>query len=502
MFRAAVDRRPEATALVAATERVTYLELDQRVVRLASHLSAWGLRRGERLGLLLGNRPEFAIVVLAASRLGLVVVPMDVRQRQPEIAFALAHSEAACLVIDSTLAHEMPASAEIPCVRYILEVGGHRIARARIFDETFTDTPAVPVTPAQEEDPFCILYTSGTTGRPKGAVLTHLGIVHSVLHYQYSLGLHEGDVAVLAVPASHVTGLIAIILVMLRVAGTIVFIEVFKANAFLKLAARERMSYTLIVPAMYNLCLLDPDFARFDLRSWRIGGFGGGPMPVVTIERLARELPGLALANIYGATETTSPATMLVPGDVPHRPDSVGRALPCAEIIICDEDGRAVTSGHSGELWIAGPMTIPRYWNDPVADESSFVHGFWRSGDLGSIDAEGYVRILDRKKDMINRAGYKIYCIEIENLIAAHPNVRECALVGQPDPILGERSHAFVVPNGEGLNADELRSYCVQRLSDYKVPDFITLLDAPLPRNANGKILKGELRKRAVAEST
>jgi acyl-CoA synthetase (AMP-forming)/AMP-acid ligase II len=257
------------------------------------------------------------------------------------------------------------------------------------------------------------------------------------------------------------------------------------------------MSYTLIVPAMYNLCLLDPDFGRFDLSSWRVGGFGGAPMPGATIERLARHLPHLGLANVYGATETTGPATLLPPAELPSYPDAVGRALPCAEIIVCDDEGNEVLAGQSGELWIGGAMTVPGYWDDAAANNTSFVEGYWRSGDIGSIDAAGYVRVFDRKKDMINRAGYKVYCIEVENLILTHPDVVECAIVGQPDPILGERSHAFVVVRGKSVDVTTLRAYCAERLSDYKVPDFITVLDVPLPRNANGKVLKAELRARA-----
>jgi acyl-CoA synthetase (AMP-forming)/AMP-acid ligase II len=500
IFQAAVRRRPQGVALVAGNVRLTYLELDHRATNFASHLHACGLRAGDRLGILLGNHLEFAAVVLAAARIGLIVVPINERQRRSEIVYMLVHSQAACLVISSNLLQELPETTEIPNVRNVFEVGGHAIPGARSFDDQVNASARTEAIIAGEEDPFCILYTSGTTGRPKGAVLTHLGIVHSVLHYQMALGLVEGDVAVMAVPATHVTGLVAIFLSVLRVAGTTVMMETFKAHSFLELAQRERMTYTLMVPAMYILSLLDLHFLDFDLGSWRVGGFGGAPMSVTTIERLARDLPSLSLANIYGATETTSPASMLLPGSVARQPDSVGQALPCAEIIICDEDGNKLKTGECGELRIAGPMTIPRYWSDSDADQIAFVNGFWRSGDLGTIDANGFIRVLDRKKDMINRAGFKVYCSEVENLIAAYPNVQECALVGRPDPILGERSHVFVVANSKLVDADGLKRYCAQHLSDYKVPDFFTLLDTPLPRNGNGKIQKAELRKRAISE--
>ena len=303
-----------------------------------------------------------------------------------------------------------------------------------------------PVPAIAEEDVFALLYTSGTTGRPKGAMLTQLGTIHSLLHFEYGMALRDGDVSVLAVPASHVTGLVAIILTIVNVSGTTVLMPAFKARAFLELAARTKMTHTLIVPAMYNLCLLDPDFATFDLSHWRIGSFGGAPMPEATIEKLATLLPRLTLINAYGSTETTSPVTLLPPGEVAAHADTVGKVLPCADIVVMDDDGREVAAGTSGELWIAGPMVVPGYWNNPDADRAGFCGGYWKSGDVGSIDAQGYVRIHDRKKDMINRGGYKIYCIEVEGVLARHAQVIECAVVGRPDPVLRQAFMPWIVP--------------------------------------------------------
>ena len=311
------------------------------------------------------------------------------------------------------------------------------------------------------------------------------------------MGLRDGDVSVLAVPASHVTGLVAIILTMINVSGTTVLMPVFKARAFLQLAAATKMTHTLIVPAMYNLCLLDPEFATFDLSHWRIGSFGGAPMPEATIERLAAILPNLTLINAYGSTETTSPVTLLPSGEVAAHADTVGKVLPCADIVVMDDDGREVAPGESGELWIAGPMVVPGYWNNPDADRTAFHAGYWKSGDIGSIDAQGYVRIHDRKKDMINRGGYKIYCIEVEGVLARHPQVIECAVIGRPDPVLGERVHAVIVPRAADLDLGALQAFCAQNLSDYKVPESFTLIADALPRNANGKVLKTALRELA-----
>jgi acyl-CoA synthetase (AMP-forming)/AMP-acid ligase II len=299
---------------------------------------------------------------------------------------------------------------------------------------------------------------------------------------------------VLAVPASHVTGLVAILLTMLRVCGTTVMMPAFKARSFLEIASRERMTYTLVVPAIYNLCLLDPDFGGFDLSAWRIGAFGGAPMPQATIERLAAVLPNLTLVNVYGSTETTSPVTMLPLGEAATRADTVGKPLPCADVVAMDEDGREVAPGASGELWIGGPMVIPGYWKNDEADRAGFAGGYWKSGDIGSVDREGYVRVLDRKKDMINRGGYKVYCIEVESVLARHPDVIECAVIGRADPVLGERVHAVVVARDPDVTEAELKRFCADQLSDYKVPDTIGFLPDALPRNANGKVQKIALR--------
>jgi O-succinylbenzoic acid--CoA ligase len=310
------------------------------------------------------------------------------------------------------------------------------------------------------------------------------------------MGLRAGDRSVLAVPASHVTGLVAIIATMWQAGGATVVMPEFKAGEFLALASRERITHTILVPAMYNLCLLQPDFERADLSAWRVGGYGGAPMPEATIAALAERVPGLGLVNAYGATETTSPATLLPAALAAARPDSVGLELPCADVIVVDSAGRELPRGESGELWIRGPMVVPGYWDNPQATRESFTAGFWHSGDLGSIDADGFVRVFDRLKDMINRGGYKVFSVEVENVLAAHPGVLESAIVGRPCPVLGERVHAFVSRREPALDEAELRAFCAARLADYKVPETFTLLDEPLPRNANGKLLKRTMRER------
>lgn len=498
MLREAVARNGEGDAVVADGVRVFYAELDGIVGRVAANLEAAGVSPGDRVALLLSNRPEFIYVLFAAVRIGAIVVPINVREQTPELSYILDHCGAKVLVHDAAIADRLPPPEDLPALTHRFSAGGDTTG-SRLFDELL-DGPASPTAAhvPDEEDVAVILYTSGTTGRPKGAMLTHFNICHSVMHFETCMALTEADRSVLAVPASHVTGLVANILTMVRVAGCNLILPEFDARKFLEFAAAERMTYSILVPAMYNLCLLRADFADFDLSAWRIGGYGGAPMPEATIADLADKLPGLILMNAYGSTEVTSPATLMPMGETALRPDSVGRTVPCGEIRIVDENGRDLPRGKAGEIWIGGPMTVPGYWDDAARTEEGFSGGFWKSGDVGSMDEDGYVRLHDRKKDMIIRGGYNIYSAELENALSHHPGVIECAAVARPDPVLGEKIQVFVRAASQGVTADDLRSFCAERLADYKVPDFVTFLNDPLPRNANGKVLKNTLRERAA----
>jgi O-succinylbenzoic acid--CoA ligase len=314
------------------------------------------------------------------------------------------------------------------------------------------------------------------------------------------MSLTESDRSMLAVPVTHVTGLIANVMTVMATGAALFVLPVFKPELFLRLAAREGMTHTLMVPAMYKLLLLEPRFAEFDLSHWRIGGFGGAPMPTSTIDDMAQCLPHLQLLNAYGATETTSPTTLMPIGQTRAHADTVGAPLPCAAVIVMDEQGHELPAGEVGELWISGPMVVKGYWNDPAATAREFTAGWWHSGDLGTVDAEGYVRVLDRKKDMINRGGYKVFSTEVENVLLQIPGVIEAAVVGVPCPVLGERVHAYVHTQRKELDVLELKAFCAERLADYKVPEHLTLSPVPLPRNPNGKLLKRQLRS-ALLES-
>ena len=497
-FRAVVGAHSDAEALVLEDRRVTFAELDRLTETVAGNLAqTHGVGTGDRVALYSGNCLDFAVVVLACARLGAIAVPLGHRLQTPELAYMIGHAGAKCVFVEAALADKLPARAAVPSVAAVFTFGGAAPATER-FETLLGDAPPPPATTADEEQVAAILYTSGTTGRPKGATLTHFNIIHTVLHYQICMGLRPGDRTLLAVPITHVTGLVAQLLTMLLSGGCVVMTRAFKARAALELIAAERISHSVMVPAMYNLMLLDPNFDRFDLSSLRLGGFGGAPMPVATIEELARRAPALNLRNAYGATETTSPSTLLPVGRIDTHKHTVGLPVPCADIVVVDAQGRELPVGETGEVWIAGPMVVPGYWENPDANAREFTGGYWHSGDIGRFTDDGYLQILDRAKDMINRGGYKVFSAEVENVLAQHPNVVESAVVARPCPVLGERVHAFIVWGGGESISDVLKAFCAARLADYKVPEYYTVVEGELPRNANGKIIKTALKDRAA----
>ncbi len=487
MFERAREAHPRGDAVVCDGRRWSYAETGAEAGRLAAGFATRGIGAGDRVLMLLGNRPEFIFVLLALQQLGAISVPVGIREQRPGLAYIAGQCEAKAIVFDDVLADRVPTAADAPLLRL-------RVAAGSLFAWPAVGDAAPAVVPIHETDVAVILYTSGTTGHPKGAMLTHLNIVHSALHFEACMGLGPNDRAALAVPASHVTGLVAIVAAMWRAGGAVIVVPEFKAEAFVALAARERVTYTLMVPAMYRLCLLSDGLAHADLSAWRVGGYGGAPMPVAIIDELATRLPGLTLQNAYGATETTSPATMMPPGMTRDHADSVGVALPAAEIRVMDDDGRELARGETGEIWIGGPMVVPGYWADPTATAREFTAGFWHSGDLGSIDAEGFVRVVDRKKDMLNRGGYKVYSAKVESVLMAWPGVVEAAVIGFACPVLGERVQAVLHAPEASVDEAGLRAHCAARLADYEVPERFVWSAGPLPRNANGKVMKRLLR--------
>ena len=502
MLRASVAARGDAPALEDGEATVTYRQLDCLADRVATGLLARQVKAGDRVALFVGNRTEFVVLLAGIWRLGAIAVPIGVRQSAAELAYMLDQCGAAALVFDASLTERLPPRAQIAgvhCLVCIEDAGtaeaGH--ADASTYTALLADGSDTPVqADFADTQPACIMYTSGTTGHPKGAVLSHLGFFHTARHYVGRFGYTADDRLLLTIPGSHISGLLAVVVVSLQIGGCLVLQRQFNAGDTLALIEARRVSAAVMVPAMYNLCLLHPDLPKRDLSCWRIGHFGGAAMPEVTIARLAEALPGLALYNGFGATETTSAVTLTERGDAARMPDTVGTVVPCVDIRVLDADGREVAAGESGELWIRSPGNAIGYWNNPDATRTSFVAGYWRSGDIGSVDAEGFVRVFDRIKDMINRGGFKVYCVELENVIQRHPGVVEVAAVASPCPVLGERVHVFLHAT-EPVDPEAVRALCRRMLADYKTPDFVTVSATPLPRNLNGKLVKAPLRAQA-----
>src|ERR1700730_4135240 len=299
MVAEAAAKNPDGEALVCGSTRMSWREAVAQSARIAAGFGKFGLKRGDRVALLLGNRIEFPLTMFAAAHAGLVTVLLSTRQQKPEIAYVLTDCGAKLLIHEASLADRLPESRDVPELTHRIAVSDEG---ASPFAASLDDVPAQAPVDVGEEDTAMILYTSGTTGRPKGAMLAHCNVVHSAMIFTACLELTPADRSIAAVPLAHVTGVVANVMTMARCAGALIIVAEFKAAEYLAIAARERITYTVMVPAMYNLCLLQADFDRYDLSSWRIGGYGGAPMPIATIEQLGAKITTTSLINAYGST--------------------------------------------------------------------------------------------------------------------------------------------------------------------------------------------------------
>jgi acyl-CoA synthetase (AMP-forming)/AMP-acid ligase II len=493
MVTNAVRQNPDGEALISGDTRLTWKALEQRSLGFAKGLLRHGARPKDRILFYLGNRIEFVVALLACARIGVIIVPVNIREQKDALKYLLDHSGAVAILHEAGLSERLPSKGETPSVR--LRIATEACAGSIAFAEVHEDGEITGIDDVKEEDVFSINYTSGTTGLPKGVTFSHIGVIHAAMHYSYCIGLTSADRSVLSIPLSFTGGMISALSPMIYAGGAVVVLPEFKAVKFLQVAAEERMTHTLMVPAMYELCLRQPDVESYDLTSWKYGVFGAAPMPAATVVRLAQKFPNLLLMNSYGATEAGGPSTFMRARDTAANPDAVGQAFPCVELAVMDEEGRELPLGSTGELWIRSPSCSAGFWNDPDRTAAEYFGGYWRSGDIATLSQDGLVRLVDRKKDMINRGGYKISSTQVEEVLYAHPSVIECAVVGRPDDVLGERVQAFVWTDGALRDDAVLKEFCAERLPDYKVPELIDFTTSPLPRNANGKILKRVLRQ-------
>lgn len=489
LFAKGLELNPDGDALVYGNGRLTFSELASRIDSTAAGLGAHGVEKGTRVALLLRNCPEYVILFFAAAKIGAILVPLNVKETAHELGFILNDCEAELIIHEADLADRVPKNSEVASLRSTISIDIDSKEPLSIFSGHGSTQEAVQLS---EDETGVILYTSGTTGRPKGAKICQLNVIHSVLHYHFAMRMGPQDRSIIAVPMSHVTGLVALVAVAAHAGAALVIMREFNAESFLKLAETERITHTLLVPTMFALCLLRSDVSQIDLSSWRVSGYGGAIMPEATLEKISTVLPALELINCYGATETTSPAVMMPPELVAERTNEVGLPVVCGDVRVMDPEGVELPAGKAGEIWIQGPMVVPGYWNNPEATAKEFVGPYWKSGDVGIKDERGFIRIIDRIKDVINRGGYKIYASEVENHLLLFEGVKEAAVVAKSCPVLGERVHAFVVASTACEQADLIR-HCCDNLAEFKQPEKYHFV-SELPRNANGKILKRELK--------
>jgi long-chain acyl-CoA synthetase len=486
-----VSRFPEREALVMHNESLTYKDMHRLVEHIASRIQGdYGVRKGQRAAILLGNCIEYVLVFFACSRIGAIAVPLNTRLAPKEIQFMLEQSGSMALITDMEFAEKVEGMDSVS-VKFI--VGGERKGFVP-FERLIAPAEPAPHTDIDEQDPLYIMYTSGTTGIPKGAVGSHVGVIHAVMSYNRIMGTTEQDRSLDAVPFFHVTGLVGQLIHMVYTGGANVIVRRFRSAEFIQELSEARITFTFNVPAVYVMMLLDPSFHRYRYDEVRILAYGGASMSPHTIEQLEREFPGVQLYNAYGATETTSPATVMPRGYYKSMLLSVGLPIPVIEVKIVDSSGETCAPSQTGELLIKGPNVVQGYWDNQEANEKSFYGDYWRSGDIAMMDELGFIYIMDRAKDMINRGGEKIFSVEVENIILGHPSVLEAAVVGIPDQVFGESVKAVIVPKpGTAVNEAEIQEFVRLYLADFKIPRKVEIR-SELPRNPGGKVMKYLLR--------
>ncbi len=486
----AVRLHPDTVALETAEGDVTYAELARLVEGAADRLAEEGLVAGDRLAVALRNGLDIVIAIWACARAGLVFVGLSTRLAPAQWAYMLSHSGASLALGHPEFADGLRvAGAEAGMgPDRVREVGDHLTGRRRPWRGEAVPFP-------DDDTTYAVIYTSGTTGRPKASQIVHRGTMHSAIAYVRILALTEGDRTAIVFPLYYVTGHVAQVTPMMLVGGTSVTVAEIVPPEFVRLIAERRITYLMVVPSIWPLLLRNPDFAWPDLAHVEIGAFGGSPVPTSTLTALRRRMPQLRLYDAYGLTETHSPATILLDSEFRRKPGSVGRPVPCAEVRVVDDDGRDVACGEPGELWVRGPMVTPGYFGDAAATAAAITDGWLHTGDFARLDDEGYVFILDRKKDMIMRGGNKVYSVELEYLLVSHPDIAEAAVFGVPDRLAYESVAAYVVPaTGRQVGVAEVQQWVAGRMADYAVPRHVRVVDA-IPRNRTGKIDKKVLRE-------
>jgi acyl-CoA synthetase (AMP-forming)/AMP-acid ligase II len=487
-------RTPTKVLAVFGDETITYAEMADRAAGVAGGLDARGVGAGDVVALLSYNNIEFLTTIFAANHLGAIAMPINWRLAPPELRFILEHSRARVLVCDGELvplANE--ATKDLPEVARVC-IATEEHAGWEPFAALGRDSARPARAHVAGDDIHRLMYTSGTTGRPKGVMITHANLAWKNHAHIIEFGFTAGDIGLACGPLYHVGALDLVTTTMIAVGATTVIHRVFDAGQVVDEIERSRVTLVWAAPAMVRAILDVPGVEDRDLSSVRAIIAGGEKMPIPFIERIRRTFPSAWFADAYGLTETVSGDTFLDRESTISKLGSVGRPCQYLELDIWDEHGASLPAGERGEVVLRGPKVFAGYWRDPDATSSAFAGGWFHTGDIGVRDNEGYLSIVDRLKDMIVSGGENIASSEVERVLYEHDAVVEVAVVGRPDDRWGEVPVAYVVVNdGATTSPDELIEHCRAQLARFKVPKDVVFVDA-LPRNPSGKVLKRELR--------
>ena len=501
------SEHPGRTALIFGGRRMSYRDLEDKAVRLASGLSSLGVRAGDRVALLMGNSPEFVVAYFGVAKAGAAVVPMNTFLAAPELAFILRHSGCLVLVTGPEFSGLMPALREgAPGLKHVVTAGGAGVAgRAgrplpgaiEMEDLMREGASASPIEGVGSEgDPAAVLYTSGTTGRPKGAVLTHGNLLSNAGALALSFRVTKRDRFLLFLPMFHAFSFLVCLLVPISTGASVIILPSIKPfSKVLKAVVFGRASFFVAIPQVYNILAMK-SFPKLLMRllPLRLCVCGAAPLPAETLTRFAERFP-FPLIEGYGLTEA-SPVVSCNPLSGKRKPGSAGLPIPGVTVRVVDESGSGLPAGEVGEIVVSGPNVMQGYLNDDAATRDAIRDGWLYTGDMGMLDREGYIYIVDRKKDLILVHGMNVYPREVEEVLYRHPAVAEAAVVGIPDEHMGEMPKAFItLKEGGRLTEKEVREYLKGRLASYKIPRRVEFLDK-MPMTRTGKVLKRELRER------